>query len=60
MKDKKTGLKETVQQILAKTYNRWYYFNETENGKQVRKRRCLETMLVQRLEEKEVWVFIKE
>lgn len=60
MKSNKTGLKETMKQILAKTYNNWYYFNEIENGVQIRKRRCLETMLVQRLEEQEVWVFIKE
>ena len=54
------SIKEKVQEKIATTFNNWYYFNETENGKQVRKRRCLETMLVQRLEEQEVWVFIKE
>lgn len=58
--DNKKGLKETMKQILAKTYNNWYYFNEIEHGKQVRKRRCLETLLVQRLETQEIWVFITE
>lgn len=54
------SVKEKTQEFIASTLNTWHYFNELENGTQVRKRRCLKTMLVQRLETKEVWVFTKE
>ena len=54
------NFKEKAQEIIATTFNEWHYFNELEKGIQVRKRRCLKTMLVQRLEKQEVWIFVKE
>ena len=56
MKNINTKIKEQIAVHL----NSWFYFNELENDIQVRKRRCLKTGLVQRLEVQEVWVFIKE
>ena len=53
-------MKDKLKKKIAELCNEWYYFNEIEEGKQVRKRRCLKTLLVQRLEKKEVWVFVSE
>jgi hypothetical protein len=53
---------KSVKEVIAEGANKWYHFNhiEVEGQPSVRKRRCLVTGIVQRLETKEVWVLSKE
>jgi len=53
---------KSVKEVIAESANKWFYFNEieVEGELSVRKRRCLITNIVQRLEKIETWVLSKE